>query len=113
MSNSRRFVSLYRLYEIFSLALKEPFKTLANMSIKVTPHQTTSNKYVQRSIVRENIKRINEATSHHDFSNLIYQHRRDILSVKDKQVSILTKLNKEIAKIEQVSFAFGGFASPF
>jgi len=77
----------------------------------INSHLKTSNIYVQRQIIRDNIARLKNHMAHPDFSKLIYQHRREYKKSLDSQTSLLKKLDKKIKVTEQTSFPFGGFAS--
>lgn len=70
-------------------------------------HLKTSNVYVQRSIIKNNIAILNDSITHPDFPTLIYQHRRDFLKLRDSQISLLASIDKKIKEFEQTSFPFG------
>lgn len=76
-------------------------------------HLHTTNHYIQIEIVRSNIQMLNNCISHPDFNSLIYQHKREFISAKDRQVNLLAALMKKIKDIEQTSFPFGGIDSNF
>lgn len=76
--------------------------------LTVKPHLTTSNIYVRKEIVLENIHNITQTLDNRrglDISNTMFWQ---IVLLKKKQVSILHGINKAIKQLEQGSFPFGG-----
>ena len=90
----------------------KPFnKSIMNISFLVS-HLKTSNIYVQKQIIRNNLDRLDFFIEHSDFSKLIYQHQQAYINARNKQRNLYKMINLKIKRIEQLSFPFGGFASP-
>lgn len=67
----------------------------------IATHLKTSNVYVQRQIIRDNIARIKNHRSSSEFIKSPYLYRREVLKVLDSQISILTFIDKKIKSFEQ------------
>lgn len=73
----------------------------------INSHLTTSNIYVQREIVLENIKTINIGIQNSQSLHLSYFQLMELRAARRRQNVILATLNKRIADSEQGSFPFG------
>lgn len=78
---------------------------------KVKSHLTTSNVYVQRQIVRDNIARLSNFKHSKDYLLLDFTKRREIEDLLLPLTSLAVKLDKKIREMEQLSFPFGGTLS--
>lgn len=79
--------------------------------LQVTSHLTTSNIYVRKEIVLNNLNSINNTLNNRaglNISNALYW---DIVNLNKNQKKILNSLNLEIQRLEQSSFPFGGMLS--
>lgn len=74
---------------------------------RVKSHLTTSNYYVQKTIIVENIASINKTLNNRIGLNLRNSQYREIIKLKKRQYAILKSINNKIRDIEQNSFPFG------
>ena len=79
--------------------------------IQINTHLRTSNIYVQRQIVRDNIARIKNFKDSKNWLALSFQQRSYYKKMLFAQTNLVVKLNKKIREIEQLSFPFGGIIS--
>ena len=79
--------------------------------VKIKPHLTTTNLYVQLSIVNENLKNIESVISCFRLKNMCSIEYRECFKLKEKQNAIKKSLLQKIKSKEQISFSFGGFSS--
>lgn len=79
--------------------------------IQINTHLRTSNIYVQRQIVRDNINRLSNFKHSKDYLLLDFTRRKYIEDMLFAQTSLVVKLDKKIREIEQLSFPFGGSLS--
>ena len=89
--------------------LKKPI--MHNELIKT--HLRTSNIYVIRQIVRDNLARLQNYQSTFHVSDIKKKPYKDLVRAIERQQVIKLKLTKTINDLEQQSFPFGGFASPY
>ena len=80
-------------------------------TLELVSHLTTTNIYVQRQIVRDNIARCKNFKSDPNYQKLPWDLRRDTQKRMDAQVVLVVKLDKKIASMEQTSFGFGGIST--
>lgn len=73
----------------------------------VKSHLTSSNLYVQKTIIVENIASINKTLNNRIGLNLRNSQYREIIKLKKRQYAILKSINNKIRDIEQGSFPFG------
>lgn len=74
---------------------------------RVKSHLTTSNIYVQKAIIVENIDSINKTLNNRKGLNIRNSQYWEIIKLKKRQNEILKSINKKIRDIEQQSFRFG------
>lgn len=74
---------------------------------RVKSHLTTSNIYVQKAIIVENIDSINKTLNNRKGLNLRNSQYWEIVKLKKQQKLILKSLNNKIRTIERSSFPFG------
>lgn len=86
--------------------LKKSIMYNANQ-FRVKSHLTTSNLYVQKTIIVENIDSINKTLNNRIGLNLRNSQYREIIKLKKRQYEILKSINNKIRDIEQHSFPFG------
>ena len=79
--------------------------------IQINTHLRTSNIYVQRQIVRDNISRLSNFKHSKDYLLLDFTRKKYIDDMLFAQTSLVVKLDKKIRQMEQLSFPFGGTLS--
>lgn len=75
---------------------------------KINTHLRTSNMYVQRQIVRDNIARLSNFKHSKYYLLLDFPRRKFIEDMLFAQTNLVVKLDKKIRDFEQLSFPFGG-----
>lgn len=80
---------------------------------RVKSHLSTSNIYVQKAIIVENIDSINKTFNNRNGLNLSNSQYWEIVKLKQRQEVFLKSINKKIRDIEQGSFRFGNPISDF
>lgn len=83
------------------------------INFHVKSHLSTSNIYVQKAIIVENIDSINKTLNNRNGLNLSNSQYWEIVKLKQRQVVFLKSINKKIRDIEQGSFSFGNPISDF
>ena len=79
--------------------------------IQINTHLRTSNIYVQRQIIRDNIARIKNFQHSKDYLILEFSRKKYLNDMLFAQTNLVVKLDKKIREIEQLSFPFGGTLS--
>lgn len=74
---------------------------------KVKSHLTTTNIYVQKAIIVENIDSINKTLNNRNGLNIRNSQYWEIVKLKQRQEVFLKSINKKIRDIEQQSFSIG------
>lgn len=78
---------------------------------RIKSHLTTSNVYVQRLIVRDNISKLSNFKHSKYYLLLDFTKRKEIEDLLFSLTSLVVKLDKKIRDMEQLSFPFGGIIS--
>ena len=78
---------------------------------KIKSHLSTSNVYVQRLIVRDNISKLSNFKYSKYYLLLDFTRKKYIDDMLFAQTNLVVKLDKKIRQIEQLSFPFGGSLS--
>lgn len=76
--------------------------------IQINTHLRTSNIYVQRQIVRDNISRLSNFKHSKNYLLLDFSKRKYVEDMLFAQTNLVVKLDKKIRDFEQLSFPFGG-----
>lgn len=79
--------------------------------VKINTHLRTTNVYVQRQIIRDNISRLRNFMLSRVFQILPYPMRKEYKHHLKMQKALLNHVNKKINAIEQTSFGFGDVSS--
>ena len=77
----------------------------------IKPHLLTSNIYVRKNIVVNNIKSLDKLLNQKVYKEFGYSAHFKIVNLKKLQLSFLKSINSDIKKLEQNSFPFGGLSS--
>lgn len=75
--------------------------------LQVSPHLSTTNLYVQKEIINNNIVALNRTLNNRKGLNISNTMYWDIIKIKRNQSKILKDVNLKIATCEQNSFPFG------
>lgn len=77
----------------------------------IKSHLTTSNVYVQRQIVRDNIARLSNFKHSKYYLMLDFPRRKYVEDMLFTLTALVVKFDKKIREMEQLSFPFGGTLS--
>jgi hypothetical protein len=73
---------------------------------QINSHLTTTNIYVKKSIIINNIERLNNYKNSIDYNNLNYLVKKEISKIFKKQCLILHSLNLELLQRSQNNIYF-------
>lgn len=80
-------------------------------TLNIQSHLKTTNIYVRRQIVRQNIEILKNEIYLAKEKKIDYLQKRDLQKQLDAQIVLASKINKEIKKNEQITITFYPFTS--
>jgi len=112
--NSCQFVKLFftiRFKPLVCINLKKNLKKIMITTPNVNSHLNTTNIYVQKNIILENIKKLDKILNQSLSKEFDYYIHYQVVKLKKKQKTILNIINSKIRIKESEIFSFGGYSS--